>query len=625
MTALNADASMAVPYRSLRMPVRQTLVDRRPDGTLIMRSAAVPVAIEQSGFTDFVFKWAECRGDTLAFCERDTETTWRSISWRELLHQLQAVAAALLELGLGQQSPLILLSGNSIEQAVLLLAAEYVGIPTMPVSPAYSTLSKDFGRLKAIVDLVPPAAVFVQSVTSFENALAALNRSDIKVIAVQGAEGERFAWSRLVGTELTPARRVALDRAHAAIRPTDFMRVLFTSGSTGAPKGVPMTYANLKSSTAYFHDSFEALAEPQPVFLDWMPWHHTMGGVFGFGRAMVTGATHYIDDGRPVRGQFQRTVRNLHEVSPTLFSSAPSALAMLAAEIENDSALAAKLLSRLLAFGYGGASLPKDVWERIQRVAEQTVGERIAFCTSLGATETNGTGTYLGWASDDLGNIGVATPGTEVKLVPLDGSDGRYEIRLRGGSIFTGYVARPDLTEAAFDDEGYFRLGDAVRLAEPADPSQGLRFAGRVVEDFKLTSGTWVRTGSVRLALLELCAPLITDAVICGHDHDFIAALAWPNIAVCQRLAPELADLDATELIQHPIVVSQLQARLRTQTGGGASLMVARLMLMAEPPSIDANEIADKGYVNQATTRARRANLIDELYHARPAGHIACA
>lgn len=625
MTTLNADAAQAAPYRSLRLPVRRTLVDRRPDGTLIMRSASVPVAIEQSGFTDFVCKWAESRGDTPAFCERDTETTWRTITWRELWHQLQAVAAALLEIGLGQGRPLLLLSGNSIEQAVLLLAAEYVGIPTMPVSPAYSTLSKDLGRLRAIVDLIPPAAVFVQSVAPFENAVAALNRSDRKVIAVQGASGEQVAWNRLVDTALTPARRVALDRAHAAIRPVDVMRVLFTSGSTGAPKGVTMTYANLQSSTAYFHDSFEALAEPQPVFLDWMPWHHTMGGVFAFGRAMVTGATHYIDDGRPVRGQFQRTVRNLHDVSPTVFSSAPSALAMLATELENDVALAAKLFSRLVAFGYGGASLPGDVWERIQRVAEQTVGERIAFCTSLGATETNGTGTYLGWASDDLGNIGVATPGTDVKLVPLDGHDGRYEIRLRGGSIFTGYVARPDLTADAFDDEGYFRLGDAVRLVEPGDPSRGLRFAGRVVEDFKLTNGTWVRTGSVRLALLELCAPLLTDAVICGHDHDFIAALAWPNVAACQRLAPELAELDAAALTQHPIVVAQLQARLRTQTAKGASLKIERLMLMAEPPSIDANEIADKGYVNQATTRARRANLIDELYLARPSAHIACA
>jgi feruloyl-CoA synthase len=400
--------------------------------------------------------------------------------------------------------------------------------------------------------------------------------------------------------------------------------VLFTSGSTGLPKGVNLTYRNFRAVASYYADNLGWLGNSQPVFLDWLPWHHGLGGVLNLGRSVQFGATHYIDDGRPLPGHIERTVRNLREVAPTVFTSVPSAWAILANELERDPALARNLFSNAQFFGYGGASMPKDVWQRIQNVAEQTVGERIAFCTGLACTETTGMGTYCGRTGDHLGNIGTPVPGAEVKLVPLDGSDGRYEIRMRGPHVFSGYIKHPELTQAAFDDEGFFRLGDAVRLANPENPVQGMLFAGRVVEDFKLSNGTWVRTGAVRLALVDQCAPLISDAVICGHDRDHLAALAWPNVAACQRLAPELTGLPATELVRHPLVMAALQTRLRSQPAGGASLAIERLMLMAEPPSIDANEIADKGYVNQAVTRARRAHLIDELYQTEPATHVVC-
>jgi feruloyl-CoA synthase len=318
-------------------------------------------------------------------------------------------------------------------------------------------------------------------------------------------------------------------------------------------------------------------------------------------------------------------VRNLHDVSPTIFTSVPSAWSVLAGELERDPEFARKLFAKVHYFGYGGASLPGDVWQRIQRVAEQTMGQRIAFCTGLACTETSGMGTYCGRADAENGNIGTPVPGAEVKLVPLDGNDGRYEIRMRGPQVFSGYIAHPELTAAAFDEDGFFRLGDAVRLVNSEDPSQGMLFAGRVVEDFKLTNGTWVRTGAVRLALLERCSPLLTDAVICGHDREYLAALAWPNVAACRKLAPELASLDADALVRHPVVVDALSARLRTQPGNGSSLRIERLMLMAEPPSIDANEIADKGYVNQSVTRARRAHLVEQLFQTQHIAHIAHA
>ncbi|MDM0072674.1 feruloyl-CoA synthase [Variovorax sp. J31P207] len=626
MTPL-ATAAVAPPpvrYRPVPYAARQTLCERRADGTLILRSPQPSRPAGHTGFAGTIARWAARRGDLPAFCERDAQGEWRRITWAQLWQQVQAVGAALLDMGLGQGRPLVILSPNSLEQLVLLLAAEYVGVTVAPVSPAYSLLSQDFARLKGVCELVPPAALFVQDAATFEPAIAALDGPEVPVIAVRGAKPGQLPWDALCATELTPERRAKAAAAHAAIRPDDIAKILFTSGSTGVPKGVPSSYRNLQAAASNLLDMFAtlAMADEPPVFLDWLPWHHALGGILNLGRSVLLGATHYIDDGKPLPGLFERTIRNLREVSPTVLTSVPSAWTMLAAELERDPQLAQSVFARVINFGYGGASLPKDVNERIQRVAERTVGERIVFATGLASTETTGVGTYRTWASDDLGNIGAPAPGTELKLVPLDGD--RYEIRVRGAHNFAGYVARPDLTAAAFDDEGFFKLGDAVRLVDAADPTQGMRFDGRVAEDFKLVNGTWVRTGSVRLGLIERCAPLITDAVICGHDQDYVAALAWPNVAACQRLMPELAGLGAAELATHPLLVDALRQRLR-KDAASASLRVERLLLMAEPPSMDANEIADKGYVNQATTRSRRAHLVDELFRDEPSAHVACA
>ena len=628
MTTLAAESPAApatARYRAVPYAIRKATCERRADGTLILRSPLAPKATGRTGFAGYIPHWASRRGDLPAFCERDAQSgEWKRITWRNLWQQVQAVGASLLELGLGQGRPLVVLSPNSLEQLVLLLAAEYVGVPTAPVSPAYSLLSRDFARLKGVCELVPPAALFVQDDATFERAVAAVGTPGVPVIAVHGATGSTLSWKTLSNAELTAQRKDRVAAAHAAIRTEHVARVLFTSGSTGVPKGVPISYSNLQATAANLADMFASLGEEQepPVFLDWLPWHHALGGVLNLGRSVLLGATHYIDDGKPLPGLFERTVRNLREVSPTLLTSVPSAWTMLAAELERDPQLAKSVFARVINFGYGGASLPKDVNERIQRVAERTVGERIVFGTGLASTETTGVGTYRNWASDDLSNIGAPPPGTEIKLVPLEGE--RYEIRVRGAHNFSGYVARPDLTAAAFDEEGFFKLGDAVRLVDMDDPAQGMRFDGRVAEDFKLINGTWVRTGAIRLGLVERCAPLITDAVICGHDQNYVAALAWPNVTACQRLLPELAGLDADELVTHPALVAAIAERLRSDKGS-ASLRVERLLLMAEPPSMDANEIADKGYVNQAATRSRRAHLVAQLFDPRPGPQVARA
>ncbi|WP_256735205.1 AMP-binding protein [Variovorax sp. dw_954] len=612
--AFSGEAAAEPSFRDSKLLNSAASHQRRADGTLLMKSLDDPGEITESTFSEFVAQWAQTRGTQVALAERNGPDTWRTIDWAGFHRQMLSVAAALLELGLSQARPLMILSGNSIEMAVLTMAADYVGIPTAPVTPASALMSQEFTRLIDMHALVEPAAVFVQAVGPFAKALQALGTPASEIIAVQGSTPGQITWQSLVETPMTPQRLAAVQAAHEAIDvDRDVARIFFTSGSTGVPKGVPLRYRNAAAMIGQIRYMHRPMLDETVVMLDWLPWSHAFGAVANFGRLFVTGGSFYIDDGRPLPAMFARTVQNLREVSPSFYANVPAAFAMLSAELERDETLARSFFSRLNFAGYGGASLPRDVWKRFQAVAVRTMGQRIVFASGFGATETTGLGSGFTMPGDDVDNIGLPGPGVELKLVPLEGEEGRYEIRTRGHHVFPGYLKRPDLSTAAFDDEGFYCLGDAVRLADPQLPGAGLRYAGRCVEDFKLASGTWVRTGAVRLGLIEACAPLLADAVICGHDRHQLGALAWPNVAQCRALAPELAELPVEALIRHPLVLDALRARLRTQVGA-SSQQVRRVILMAEPPSPDAYEIADKGYVNQAITRQRRAHLIDVLY-----------
>jgi feruloyl-CoA synthase len=358
--------------------------------------------------------------------------------------------------------------------------------------------------------------------------------------------------------------------------------------------------------------------DPPPVQLDWLPWNHTMGGNATFQGNLAGGGTTWIDDGKPLPGLFEETLRNLREVSPTSFANVPAGYAMLATALEKDDALAGRFFENLNSLAYGGATLPDDLYRRMEALAVKHTGYRIPFITGWGATETAPTATTVHWASERVGLIGLPFPGVTLKLVPT-GEEGRYELRLKSVIVTPGYYKQPDLTAQAFDEEGFYKIGDAGRFVDPEDPSQGLIFDGRVVEDFKLTSGTFVLVGTLRPAAIAAASPVLQDAVVCGQDRDFVGLLGFPNLAACRRIAgDDEARLTAKELVAHPAVVETLRAGLVRMNAAckGSSMRVKRVLLMTEPPSVDGHEITDKGYINQRATLDRRKALVERLYAA---------
>ena len=605
------------PFRPAPYSPPQVVSEVRADGSILLRSALPMAQPTHKTITEYFPRWASERAEVPMFLQRTPEGPWRQVTYAQAWEQVQRVGAQLLTLGLSEDRPLAMLSGNSIEYALMLYAADYAGVTVATVSPAYSMMSKDFGRLKGVLDLVTPGAFFVQAASWYAPVLKKLAEwgfADQQIIAAQSANPQHRLFAQLVEQ---PVNRAALDAAHAAIKSTDVARIYFTSGSTGVPKGVPMTHANFMATERMTVQQYTGDLSVPRTYLDWLPWHHAFGGVANLHRALANGNTIYIDEGKPLPGLFAATIKNLREVNVDGFANVPAGFAMLATELERDPALAKHFFKGIDALGYGGAALARDTWERVQRLAVGAVGEKIAFLSGYGATETTAAGTLFNWASDDVGNIGTPIPGAQIKLVPAGGgvNEGdRYECRTRGPHVFSGYWKRPDLTKAAFDEEGFYKLGDAVCFVDPGNPAAGLRFVGRVVEDFKLASGTWVRVGAVRLAALDLFAPLVRDAVICGHDRDEIGVLAWPNEMACRALDASLKDMPLAELLLHPLVKGALQSRIAAQSPEQASAAIKRIAMMVEPPSIDAGEIADKGYVNQAATLARRAALVEALY-----------
>jgi feruloyl-CoA synthase len=613
----NAAAVLAKPaFRKIEWLERDIAVERRGDGIIVMKSR-IPLKAYEKHIPASLSKWAEVMPERTWLAQRaGADRQWRKLSYGEAKRTADALTQGLLDLKLKPGSPVAILSGNSIEHALMTMAAMQARFPAAPVSPAYSLMSQDHVKLKYLFDLIRPAVVLVQDGPTFGKALEAIDLTGVTVVHVaRPCDGIRsIAFADLAATPVT--REV--EDSIAQITADTMGKLLFTSGSTGMPKAVINTQAMMCANAAMMmqvrprnHNA------PQATYLDWMPWNHTMGGNALFNPVLTEGGTLYIDDGRPMPGMIDETLRNLREISPTYYANVPAGYAALAAAMEKDDSLCRSFFKNLGLMAYGGARLPDDLYDRMQALAVRATGQRIVFYTGWGSTETGPTSTGTYWDTERVGLIGLPFPGVELKMIPV-GS--KYELRLRGVNVMPGYFGRPDLTKAAFDQEGFYCIGDAGVFVDPEDPLQGIVFAGRVVEDFKLTTGTFVHVGSLRTDAIAAATPVVQDALVAGQDRPFVALLAWPNLHACRQIAGD-PEASYEDVVRHPAVLACLKRGLEAHNKsatGASSLRIARAMLMVEPASIDGNELTDKGYINQRAGLERRGQLVERLYADHP-------
>ncbi len=583
-------------------------------------SAATPLQPYRENLGQMLHHWARQTPERIFLAERNPEGAWRRLSYAEVEQQARAIAQALLNRHLGPYQPVMILSGNAVDHALLMLGCFIAGVPMVPVSVPYSLLSKDHGKLRHIFAEIRPGMVYVADAELFAAPLANLDLAGVELVASQGALAEipTTPFSELLTTRITP--EVEQTAAHVTRRTV--AKILYTSGSTGQPKGVINTHGMLCANQQMLAQIWPFTAQTPPVLVDWLPWNHTFGGNHNFNLVLNQGGTLYIDAGKPAPGLVEQTVKNLAEISPTIYFNVPVGYAMLLPHLEQDEALRNNFFKNLQLIFYAGAALPQDLWERLEKVAIQATGKKVLMTSSWGATETSPLATAAHFPLEKAGVIGVPCPGVSLKMLPNGDS---YELRVKGPNVTPGYFRRPDLTAAAFDEEGYYLIGDAGRFVDPDDPSRGISFDGRVAEDFKLISGTWVRVGLLRVAVLAAAAPILQFALVTGHDREHVGILGWPNLAACKGLCKDITeDITPQELICRPEVESFLRQALEKYNAAqsGSATRIARIMLMSEPPDSDANEITDKGYINQRAALQRRQDLVEQLYAETPGKNI---
>jgi len=609
--------SAKAPHRPIRFGSPAVHCETSTDGTTRIRSRIELGAYDPNAAR--LFRAATEKNPNGVFIAERAGEGWQKITYREARQKVDAIAQSLIERGLSAERPVMILSGNSIDHALMMLAGFTAAVPVAPVSVAYSLQSQDHEKLKHIVELLSPGLIYVADTAPFQKALAALDLAGVEIVANRnGAKLEKVTpFEELVRTRPT----AAVDRAVAAIEPGTIAKFLFTSGSTGLPKGVINTHGMMTANQQQVLQVWPFVGDAPLVLLDWLPWNHTFGGNHDLNLVMRHAGTLYIDAGRPLPALIGETAKNLADVKPTIYLNVPAGYAALLPFLEKDEALARNFFSELRLIFYAGASLPQDLWERLETLSVRTIGERVPMASSWGTTETAPMALAAQSLAERAGVIGTPAPGVEMKLVP---SGNKLEIRVRGPNITPGYWKRPDLTAAAFDEEGFYKPGDAVRFDDSADPSKGFVFDGRLAEDFKLTTGTWVTVGTLRVAALAAASPALQDAIVAGHDREFVALLAWLNPAGCKALLGASTPESLAEFAAHPAVREHVRRALTEfnarQTG--RSQRVGRVLLLREPPSIDANEITDKGYINQRLALERRAAEIERLFAADPDPHV---
>ena len=596
-------------YTDLPLFARQSVVMReQADGSLLLRSPELlrdyPPTIVHS-----VRAWAAAGPDHLMVAERGADGSWRTCSYGQAVAAADAIGQGLLEQGMGPDRPLLMLSGNSINHLLLTLGAMTAGVPVAPVSIAYSLQSRDHARIRAIAELISPGAVFAEDAELFELALDALGQVPAIV-----SSGSRAGAARLAElTACTPGRLVA--DAFTGLRGDSVAKILFTSGSTGWPKGVLNTHRMLASNQQMIRQVWPILTAERPVIVDWLPWSHTFGGNHNVGMMITNGGTIYIDGGRPMPGLFEQSVVNLNDVAPTIYFNVPAGYAQLVPALEADPEFARHFFSRLRMLFNAAAALPSGLRDRLGELTAKFSEHAIPVTGGWGTTETSPAVLMANFDYTDARCIGTPMPGIEAKLAPVEDA---YEIRVKGSNVTPGYFGRPDLTAEAFDDQGFYRSGDAVTFADPADPDAGLVFRSRIAEDFKLVTGTFIRVGAVRNALLS-AAPMLADAVIAGENRERVSALAWLNPVEARSLLGADIPLAGELVAPHEIlrdVLGNLLA-VHNEMVGSAS-RIERLLVLGRPADLEAGEITDKGYVNQRQVLKNRAELMELLYTEPP-------
>jgi feruloyl-CoA synthase len=596
--------------RPVRLGAFDPVLEREPSGIIHIRTAQV-LAPYHGKLSEPLEHWAKTAPDRVFLAQRDADGSWRTLSYAQVLAQVKRIGAALLRRGLSADKPIVIVSGNDIEHALLALAAMVVGIPYAPISPAYSLLSSDFGKLRAIVELLTPGMVFANDGGPFARALYATVPDEIELVVTRNPLGDRKCtmFADLRGTEDAPG----VTAAQAKVTPDTIAKFLFTSGSTGTPKAVINTHRMLCSNQTMLAAGFAFVADEPPVVVDWLPWSHTFGGNHNFNMVLTNGGSLYIDDGNPTPPGAVKTARNLRDIAPTIYFNVPKGYEALLPHFHADEILRRNFFSRLKVLFYAGAGLNQTTWDKLTELAIETTGERIIFLSSLGSTETAPLALACCWDFDRPGNIGLPAPGVELKLVP---NEGKMEARLRGPHITPGYWRQDRLTREAFDEAGFYKIGDALKFVDPNDPGKGLLFDGRLAEDFKLSTGTWVSVGPLRARFIDHFAPYVRDVVFAGSDRDDIVALVFPDIEACRKLCGFASDTAPAAILDDASVrarFSELLDRLAAQSPG-SSMRVERAILMVEPPSMDKGEMTDKGSINQRAVLNNRVGLVDELY-----------
>ncbi len=606
------------PRRQINLAQPSICVEQIDDGGLILRSRD-PLQDYDRQVGVWLRRWGKERPDKIFLGEREASGDWHTVTYAEARKTCNAISQSLLDRGLGQEKPLMILSENSINFALIALAAMQVGIPVAPISPSYSLVSDDFARLKLIAKLLNPGLIYVEDGSRFEKALKAIDTNNCEIVVSRDApDGIKVTdFQDLVST--IPGSEV--EQAFETVTPDHIAKYLFTSGSTGMPKAVINTQRMLCANLQMTVQVLRFLADTAPVVVDWLPWHHTAAGNLMFNIVLSNGGSYYIDNGKPVPGLFDQTIANLREISPTLYFNVPAGFNALLPYLENDKSFRQNFFKDLQFIWYAAAALSQDIWDRVENVAFEATGERIVLTSSFGTTESSPCLTFAHWHESQLGNVGVPLPGCEIKLAPVDG---KLEIRAKGINISPGYLGEPELTADSRDEDGFFKFGDAMRLLDPDDPAKGLIFDGRLSENFKLTTGSWVNVGTLRTDIVAAAAPMLQDLVICGHDRDYIAILAWLSVSGCQEILVTGADTDLATLVKNSDIRVFLSKALASfnLTAGGSSRIIRRAILMNEPAQIDAGEITDKGYINQRLTLERRADLVVDLYSESPSDQV---